>query len=60
MRTARSRTGKNGSCGVRSIRSAGDARGGRERQGGDPMTPEMVTELGRQALETTLLVATPI
>ena len=24
------------------------------------MTPEMVTELGRQALETTLLVATPI
>jgi flagellar biosynthetic protein FliQ len=24
------------------------------------VTPEMVTELGRQALETTLLVATPI
>lgn len=24
------------------------------------MTPEMVTELGRQALETTLLVASPI
>jgi flagellar biosynthetic protein FliQ len=24
------------------------------------MTPEMVTELGRQALETTLLVSTPI
>jgi flagellar biosynthetic protein FliQ len=24
------------------------------------MTPEMVTELGRQALETTLLVATPV
>jgi len=24
------------------------------------MTPEMVTELGRQALETTLMVATPI
>jgi flagellar biosynthetic protein FliQ len=24
------------------------------------MTPEMVTELGRQALETTLLVATPL
>ncbi|MEO5864889.1 MAG: flagellar biosynthesis protein FliQ [Nitrospiraceae bacterium] len=24
------------------------------------MTPEMVTELGRQALETTLLVAAPI
>jgi flagellar biosynthetic protein FliQ len=24
------------------------------------MTPEMVTEIGRQAIETTLLVATPI
>ena len=24
------------------------------------MTPEMVTELGRQAIETTLIVATPI
>ena len=24
------------------------------------MTPEMVTELGRQALETTLLVSTPV
>lgn len=24
------------------------------------MTPEMVTELGRQALETTLMVATPV
>ena len=24
------------------------------------MTPEMVTEIGRQALETTLIVATPI
>jgi flagellar biosynthesis protein FliQ len=27
---------------------------------GDRMTPELVTELGRQALETTLLVSSPI
>jgi flagellar biosynthetic protein FliQ len=42
------------------MRFLGGARGGRERQGGYSVTPEMVTELGRQALETTLLVATPI